>query len=64
MQIKTCEVLENIIVKFDRVQICYGSMPSHLNDTESHGYQSVESFGMWRHAKCSVILTEDFSRKK
>jgi len=64
MRVKTCEDLKDIVVKFDRVQICYGSMPSRLNDTESYGYQSVESFGMLRHVKCCIILTEDFSRKR
>jgi len=64
MQIKTCEDLEKVIVKFDKVQICYGSMPCRTNDLESYGYQSVELFGTWRHIKCCIILPEDFTRRR
>lgn len=64
MQVKTCEDLEKVIMKFDRVQICYGSMPCRSNDIESYGYQSVELFGTWRHVKCCIVLTEDFNRKR
>lgn len=57
--------LENIIKKFDEVQVCHGSISSNSNDIQSiYGHQCVESFGMWRHVKCNIILTNDNSRER
>lgn len=65
MQVETYKHLEYIIKKFDQVQVCHGSMSSHLNDIKSsYGHQFIESFGMWRHLKCCTILTDDNSGER
>lgn len=62
----TYENLLSIIKQFDETLVCQGAIPSNtINDVNaSYGYQFVESYGVWRHVKCSTILTEDYSKNR
>ncbi|XP_022167793.1 uncharacterized protein LOC111031953 [Myzus persicae] len=59
--INTYDKLLSIIKQFDETLVCQGALPSNQIDdvNSSYGYQFVESYGMWRHIKCCIILTND-----
>ncbi|KAF0750370.1 THAP-type domain-containing protein, partial [Aphis craccivora] len=61
VEVKTHEDLQNVIEKFNEIKVCHGSVSSsQFNDIKSSfGHQFVESYGVWRHLKCSTILKDD-----
>jgi len=64
--VNTYDKLLSILKQFDGTLVCQGvSLPNQLNEVNSlYGYQFVESYGMWRHLKCSAILTKDNSKNR
>lgn len=56
--------LEKIITLLESLKVCQGAeTPNNFNDIKSlFGLQLVESFGRWRHYKCSRILSKNNNR--
>jgi len=63
---ESIEDLENVIKLLESTKVCTGigsvSSDKFVNIKSTFGSQFVESFGQWRHSKCSMILSPNSKR--
>jgi len=60
---KTNENIKYLLKVFDEIKVCQATAPINKFDdiNSSVSPQMSESYGMWRHLKCSSILKSDNS---